>query len=200
MLVVALTGGIGSGKSLAAQYFSELGAQVIDADQLARTAIERGTKGFDEVIATFGDGVLKDGDIDRRSLGELVFKDPALLTRLEAIIHPKVRELFDGAISQLHGNDVLIYEIPLLVETGVSPRFDYILTIQSGMQMRKARLTERGLRASEIDSRILAQASDQQRAEVADYILHNDASPEELLREVEHLWEDIFPALQRLES
>ena len=200
MLVVALTGGIGSGKSLAAQYFSELGAQVIDADQLARTAIERGTKGFDEVIATFGYGVLKDGDIDRRTLGELVFKDPALLTRLEAIIHPKVRELFDGAISQLHGNDVLIYEIPLLVETGVSPRFDYILTIQSGMQMRKARLTERGLRASEIDSRILAQASDQQRAEVADYILHNDASPEELLREVEHLWEDIFPALQRLES
>ena len=199
-MVVALTGGIGSGKSLAAQYFSELGAQVIDADQLARTAIERGTKGFDEVIATFGDGVLKDGDIDRRTLGELVFKDPALLTRLEAIIHPKVRELFDGAISQLHGNDVLIYEIPLLVETGVSPRFDYILTIQSGMQMRKARLTERGLRASEIDSRILAQASDQQRAEVADYILHNDASPEELLREVEHLWEDIFPALQRLES
>ena len=83
MRVIALTGGIGCGKSLAAQYFAELGALVIDADQLARAAIERGSDGFDEVVALFGDSILKDGNIDRRALGELIFKDPKARAALE---------------------------------------------------------------------------------------------------------------------
>ena len=81
MRVIGLTGGIGCGKSLAAQFFAELGALVIDADQLARAAIERGSKGFDDVVTVFGDGILKNGDIDRRALGELIFKDPSGLTK-----------------------------------------------------------------------------------------------------------------------
>jgi dephospho-CoA kinase len=195
MLVVALTGGIGSGKSLAAQYFSDLGARVIDADQLARSAIERGTSGFDEVVAAFGDAILKDGDIDRRALAQIIFGSADARTRLEMIIHPRVRDQFEEAISLLHGDDVLIYEIPLLFETGASPRFDYVITVESSNENRRSRLMERGLRASEIESRIAAQASPEDRASIANYVLRNDGSRDHLLREVEHIWEEVLPSL-----
>ena len=195
MLVVALTGGIGSGKSLAAQYFSDLGARVIDADQLARSAIERGTSGFDEVVAAFGDAILKDGDIDRRALAQIIFGSAEARTRLEMIIHPRVRDQFEEAISLLHGDDVLIYEIPLLFETGASPRFDYVITVESSNENRRSRLMERGLRASEIESRIAAQASPEDRASIANYVLRNDGSRDHLLREVEHIWEEVLPSL-----
>jgi len=195
MLVVALTGGIGSGKSLAAQYFSDLGARVIDADQLARSAIERGTSGFDEVVAAFGDAILKDGDIDRRALAQIIFGSADARTRLEMIIHPRVRDQFEEAISLLHGDDVLIYEIPLLFETGASPRFDYVITVESSNENRRSRLMERGLRASEIEPRIAAQASPEDRASIANYVLRNDGSRDHLLREVEHIWEEVLPSL-----
>ncbi len=197
MLVVALTGGIGSGKSLAAQYFSDLGARVIDADQLARSAIERGTSGFDEVVAAFGDGILKDGDIDRRALAQIIFENKEARVRLEMIIHPKVRDQFEEAILLLRGDDVLIYEIPLLFETGASPRFDYVITVESSNENRTSRLMDRGLRALEIESRIAAQASPEDRASIADYVLTNDGSRDNLLREVEYIWEEVLPPLHR---
>ena len=90
MRIIALTGGIGAGKSLVAQYFSELGARVVDADQLSRVAIERGSEGFDEVLLRFGESILRDGDIDRKALAEIVFADPSARADLEAIIHPRV--------------------------------------------------------------------------------------------------------------
>ena len=130
MRVIGLTGGIGCGKSLAAQYFAELGALVIDADQLARAAIERGSDGFDEVIAFFGDSILKDGNIDRRALGELIFKDPAAKSKLESIVHPFVRREFEEAVSSLKGDQVLVYEVPLLVETKAQERFDVDITVE----------------------------------------------------------------------
>ena len=129
MLVVALTGGIGAGKSLVAQYFSELGARVVDADQLSRIAIERGSVGFDEVITRFGESVLRNGDIDRKALGEIVFKDKSAKADLEAIIHPRVRELFFEVVNDLAADEILIYEIPLLVETGAASNFDQIITV-----------------------------------------------------------------------
>ena len=115
--VVGLTGGIGSGKSLAAQFFSQLGALVIDADQLARTAIERGSEGFDEVLLRFGDTVLMNGDIDRVALGQIVFENPEAKKDLEAIIHPRIRVVFEEAVASLDADEIMIYEIPLLVET-----------------------------------------------------------------------------------
>ena len=108
MLVVGLTGGIGSGKSLAAQFFAELGALVIDADQLARDAIERGSDGFDQLIATFGDSILNNGLVDRRALGELVFRDADAKRKLEGIIHPIVRQEFEEAVASLEKNHTTI--------------------------------------------------------------------------------------------
>jgi dephospho-CoA kinase len=189
MLVVGLTGGIGSGKSLAAQFFAELGALVIDADQLARDAIERGSDGFDELIATFGDSILSNGLVDRRALGELVFRDAEAKKKLEGIIHPIVRREFEEAVQSLEQDQILIYEIPLLFETKAMERFDYIVTVESDMQLRKERLLKKGLRNSEVESRIAAQASREERVSIADQVFENNGSEDELLRSVENLWE-----------
>ena len=191
MRVIGLTGGIGCGKSLAAQYFAELGALVIDADQLARAAIERGSDGFDEVVALFGDSILKDGNIDRRALGELIFKDPTAKKQLENIIHPFVRREFEEAVASLKGDQVLVYEIPLLVETKAHERFDVVITVESEMENRIARLRGRGMHISEIEGRIAAQATREQRIEVADFLIENDGSEDELLRQVENIWDSL---------
>jgi dephospho-CoA kinase len=176
---------------LAAQYFAELGALVIDADQLARAAIERGSDGFDEVVTLFGDSILKDGNIDRRALGELIFKDPIAKTKLENIIHPFVRREFEEAVASLKGDQVLVYEIPLLVETGAQQRFDVVVTVESEMEIRISRLRGRGMHISEIEGRIAAQATRQQRIEVADFLIENDGSEDELLRQVENIWDSL---------
>lgn len=191
MRVVGLTGGIGSGKSLAAEYFADLGALVIDADQLARAAIERGSRGFDEVVAMFGDSILKNGDIDRRALGELVFGDPAKKAALEAIIHPWVRSEFEAAVLSLSGNQTLVYEIPLLFETGGADRFDIVITVEADMDKRIERLREKGLHPSEIQARIAAQASREERISIADYVIENNGSRDDLLRQVENIWDGL---------
>jgi dephospho-CoA kinase len=191
MRVIGLTGGIGCGKSLAAQYFAELGALVIDADQLARAAIERGSGGFDEVVTLFGDSILKDGNIDRKALGQLIFKDPKAKEQLENIIHPFVRREFEGAVASLKGDEVLVYEIPLLVETKAHERFDVVITVESEMENRIARLRGRGMHMSEIEGRIAAQASREQRIEVADFLIENDGTEDELLRQVENIWDSL---------
>jgi dephospho-CoA kinase len=191
MLVVALTGGIGAGKSLVAQYFSELGARVVDADQLSRIAIERGSEGFDEVITRFGESILRNGDIDRKALAEIIFSDPQAKEDLEAIIHPRVRELFLEVVSDLKSEEILIYEIPLLVESGTAKNFDLVITVEADLELRKERLRKRGMFISEIERRIASQASREERQALADYVITNDGDEDQLLRAVENLWEEL---------
>ncbi len=191
MRVIGLTGGIGCGKSLAAQYFSELGALVIDADQLARAAIERGTQGFDEAVSIFGDSILNNGDIDRKALGEIIFKDQVAKKKLEGIIHPYVRRQFEEAVASLKADETLIYEIPLLVETGAQDRFDLVITVESDLENRISRLRQRGMHISEIEARIAAQATREQRVEIADFLIENDGTEDELLRQVENIWDSL---------
>ena len=191
MLIVALTGGIGAGKSLAAQYFSDLGARVVDADQLARVAIERGSEGFDEVILRFGEKIMRDGDIDRKALAEIIFSDPQAKEDLEAIIHPRVRELFAEVVSDLQPGEVLIYEIPLLVESGSAKNFDLVITVEADLELRKERLRKRGMFISEIERRIAAQATSEARQALADFVITNDGDEDQLLRAVENLWEEL---------
>jgi len=195
--VVGLTGGIGSGKSLAAQFFSQLGALVIDADQLARSVIERGSEGFDEVLLRFGDTVLKNGDIDRAALGQIVFENPQAKKDLEEIIHPRIRVEFEEAVASLNPGQIMVYEIPLLVETNAAERFDFVITVESKAELRKERLRARGMFHSDIEKRIASQATEDQRRAIADCILTNDGSENELLRQVENVWEStILPRAQ----
>ena len=191
MLIVALTGGIGAGKSLAAQYFSDLGARVVDADQLARVAIERGSEGFDEVVLRFGEKIMRDGDIDRKALAEIIFSDAQAKEDLEAIIHPRVRELFAEVVSDLQPGEVLIYEIPLLAESGTAKNFDLVIAVEADLELRKERLRKRGMFISEIERRIASQATRDARQALADFVITNDGDEDQLLRAVENLWEEL---------
>ena len=190
MLVVALTGGIGAGKSLVSRYFAELGAEVISADDLARRAIERGTPGFDAVVATFGDEILKNGEIDRRALGDLVFKDSDMRKKLEAIIHPIVQAEFNRAKKSLNEKQILIYEIPLLVETNAKDKFDLIITVEAPESERQARLLSRGMLNSEINARMASQVDDKARRAIADIVIENTGDTGQLLAVVEKIWEN----------
>lgn len=192
MLVVGLTGGIGAGKSTVAELFARLGALVIDADQLARMAIERGSDGFADVMLRFGDDVIVNGDIDRKKLAEIVFSDEQARKDLEAIIHPRVQALFSEAVAELDHDDILIYEIPLLVETGAAEKFDYVITVESEIELRKSRLLKKGLYISQIEKRMASQASEEARTAVADSVIRNDGDEDSLLRQVENLWESVL--------
>ena len=192
MLVVGLTGGIGAGKSTVSEFFARLGALVIDADQLARMAIERGTDGFADVLLRFGDDIILNGDIDRKKLAEIVFSDEKARKDLEAIIHPRVQILFAEAVADLDHDDILIYEIPLLVETGAAEKFDFVITVESELELRKQRLLKKGLYISQIEKRIASQASETAREAVADAVIRNDGDEDSLLRQVENLWESVL--------
>ena len=197
MLIVALTGGIGSGKSQVAKYFHQLGSYVFDADQLARAAIERGSTGFDEVMTTFGDQILKDGDIDRRKLGEIIFADPTAKAKLEAIVHPEVKRLFEEAKNDLPLDAILIYEIPLLVESNSGKRFDYSITVEADVETRTKRLKERGLASHEIEGRMAAQASREERVSYCDLVIENQGDQDALLRKVEEIWQSVLLPLTK---
>ncbi len=198
MLRVALTGGIGSGKSLVGEILEELGALVIDSDQLAREVIERGSPGYEEVITAFGDSILSEGQIDRAKLAAVVFKEKDLRKKLESIIHPLVREAAEKLARNLPSGAILVNQIPLLVESDGATRFDYVVTVSADEEIRRERLRLRGLKDYEITERMAAQVADLDRENIANYILRNDGSIDELNRAVEELMaNELLPRAQR---
>ena len=189
MLVVALTGGIGSGKSTVGQIFGDLGAIVTDSDQLARDVVERGTTGFDQIIAAFGDEVLKNGDLNRAALADLVFKDPAKRKQLEQITHPLIRKAFTKIVESANGDSIVVNQIPLLVESNHDYKFDHVITVSASETVRIERLLNRGMNLTQIQQRLQAQSNDAQREKISDSIIRNDNSQADLLSEVEKVWE-----------
>ena len=192
MLVVALTGGIGSGKSTVGQIFAQLGAIVIDSDQLARDVIERGSIGFNEVVAKFGDEILKNGEIDRQILASLIFKDPAKRSELEQITHPLIRRAFAKMVSSASPDSIVINQIPLLVESNHDYKFDHIITVSASESIRSERLIKRGLTNEQIKQRMQAQATDQMREDIADSVVVNEKSEQEITDQVEKIWEQLL--------
>jgi dephospho-CoA kinase len=198
VLRVALTGGIGSGKSLVGEILEELGALVIDSDQLAREVIERGSPGYEEVITAFGDSILSEGQIDRAKLAAVIFKEKDLRKKLESIIHPLVREAAEKLARNLPSGAILVNQIPLLVESDGAKRFDYVITVSADEEIRRERLRLRGLKDYEITERMAAQVADLVREKIANYILRNDGSIDELTRAVEELMaNELLPRAQR---
>ena len=189
MLIVALTGGIGSGKSTVGQIFGDLGAIVTDSDQLARDVVERGTTGFDQIIGAFGDEVLKNGDLNRAALADLVFKDPAKRKQLEQITHPLIRKAFAKIVESANGDSIVVNQIPLLVESNHDYKFDHVITVSASEAVRIERLLKRGMNLTQIQQRLQAQSNDAQREKISDSIIRNDGSQTDLLSEVEKIWE-----------
>lgn len=198
MLRVALTGGIGSGKSLVGEILEELGALVIDSDQLAREVIERGSPGYEEVVTAFGDSILSEGQIDRSKLAAVVFNAGDLRKKLESIIHPLVREAAEKLARKLPSGAILINQIPLLVESDGAKRFDYVVTVSADEEIRRERLRLRGLKDYEITQRMAVQVSDSEREKIANYIIRNNGSIDELTRAVEELMaSELLPRAQK---
>ena len=194
MVLVGLTGGIGAGKSTVARMLADRGAVLIDADDLARKAVQPGTGGFAAVLEAFGQGyAAPDGQIDRGRLAALVFEDPEARRRLEAIIHPQVARLFVEATEPYRSTDqVVVYVVPLLVEAGLHDMFDVVVNVTAAEDVRVARLVaDRGMSEGAARHRIAAQHSEDDRRRVADVVLPNEGSMEALQRRVEELWDEL---------
>jgi dephospho-CoA kinase len=187
-LLIALTGGIASGKSAVASIFASLGVPVLDTDQISRDVVEPGSPTLNELVRAFGNDVLdSDGRLDRARMRERVFNDPAQRQRLEAIVHPAIREEL-ARRSQAAGGEYQIHVIPLLVETGRSDVYDRVLVVDCTEEDQIERLMARDATDREQATRILAaQASREQRLAVADDVIVNTGTVEDLPRFVQTL-------------
>ena len=192
MLLVGLTGNIGSGKSTVAQMLSERGATIIDADVLARRAVEAGTPAFAKIVARWGSSILApDGHLDRAALRRVVFADHAQLEELNQIVHPEVERLRARLIDQAkrRGDRVVVCDIPLLFERHMTDRFDRIVLVDSHRAIRLERLVkDRGLRETEAMEMIAAQMPAELKRARADFIVENDGTFAQLERRVNDAW------------
>ena len=194
MLLVGLTGGIGSGKSTVARMLEKRGAVVFDADLLAREAVEPGTPGHAAVIERFGADVLAPGgELDREALASIVFADPSARRDLEGIVHPEVRRLFaEGAEAYRDTDVVVVFSAPLLVETGMHTAFEILVVVSATVATQIERLMrQRGMSESSIRARIEAQAPLEDKAAVADFLVDNEGTLDELESQVDRLWNDL---------
>lgn len=194
MLLVGLTGGIGSGKSTVARMLERRGAVVFDADVLARQAVEQGTPAYRAIVERFGANILAPGgDLDREALASIVFADPAARRDLEAIVHPEVRRMFAEASEAYRGTDaVVVFSAPLLVETGMHTAFDVLIVVSTTERTQIERLMrDRGMSEEKIRARIAAQAPLEEKAAVADILIDNEGTLEELEAQVDRVWEDL---------
>jgi dephospho-CoA kinase len=191
VLLVGLTGGIGAGKSTVARMLADRGAVVVDADDLARRAVDPGTPGFDAVVEAFGpDVVAANGQLDRTKLASLVFADEEARRRLESIVHPEVARLFAEEAARFRDTEtVLVYVVPLLAENNLQDMFDVVVVVTAERAARIARLAAaREMSAEEIRGRMDAQLRDDARERVAHVVISNDRSMEELQGNVDDLW------------
>jgi dephospho-CoA kinase len=194
VLLVGLTGGIGSGKSTVARLLEKRGAVVFDADLLAREAVEPGTPGHAAVIDRFGADVLAPGgELDREALASIVFADPAARRDLEQIVHPEVRRLFaEGTEAYRDTDRVVVFSAPLLVETGMHTAFEILVVVSATVATQIERLMrQRGMSEASIRARIDAQVPLEDKAAAADFIVDNEGTLDELESQVERLWTDL---------
>jgi dephospho-CoA kinase len=193
IMIVGLTGGVGSGKSTVAAMFAEHGAVIVDADKIAREVVEPGTPGLAAVVAAFGPDVLTaDGALDRPKLAGIVFDDDAARTRLNEIVHPLIGERSAQLAAVAPPNSIVIYDVPLLVEGNVVRAYQMVIVVEAPRELRLQRLAGRGMDRPQAEARMAAQASDEQRRAVADEVIVNDGPLDDLRRAVDEVWERVL--------
>ncbi len=194
MLLVGLTGGIGSGKSTVARMLEKRGAVLFDADVLARQAVAPGSRGYEKVVERFGPNVLAPGGgLDREALASIVFADPAARRDLEGIVHPEVRRMFAEGCEEYRDSDrVVVFSAPLLVETGMHTAFDLLIVVSAPVATQIERLMrDRGMPERAVQARIDAQLPLEAKAEVADVLVDNEGPLQDLERQVDRVWRDL---------
>jgi dephospho-CoA kinase len=189
VLRIGLTGGIGSGKSTVSRLLGEHGAVVVDADVIAREVVAPGTPGLAAIVEAFGPTVLAaDGSLDRPGLAAVVFADPQARRRLDGIVHPLVRARAGELEAAAPADAVVVHDVPLLAETGQGSSYDLVVVVEADPAVRVARLVQRGLTADDARARIAVQATDEQRRAIADVVLDNSGTPEQLAEQVDRFW------------
>ena len=189
MARIGLTGGIGSGKSTVASMLAAKGAVVIDADQISREIVEPGQPALDEIVAVFGPGVLRDdGTLNRGELARLAFADKDQTKRLNAIMHPRISAESAARIAAAPAGSIVVYDMPLLVETKQDSAVDHVIVVDVPVETQRERAIGRGLEAEDVDRRIEAQATRQQRLAVAHTVIDNSGSIEKTQAQVDSLW------------
>lgn len=194
MLLVGLTGGIGSGKSTVARMLAARGAVVLDADAFARDAVAAGTPGFRAVVERFGAEVVgPQGELDRGALASIVFADDEARRDLEAIVHPEVRRrLLRGIEAHADADDILVIDSPLLVEAGQGGSVQLLVVVTAPEEAQLDRLaTGRGMSERDVRARMAAQMPLEEKAAKADVVLDNGGDLLDLERQVERLWRDL---------
>jgi len=188
-LRVGLTGGIGAGKSEVARIFGELGALVIDADEMARLAVAPGSEGLGKIAKRWPEVIAEDGTLDRASMAELVFGDDAVREELNAIVHPVVRRLAAEREAEAKPNQIVVHEVPLLFESGRSNDCDATVAVIAPLDIRIGRIKARSnLSRDKIERRIAAQIDPARARELADYVIENDGSLEHLRSRTEAVY------------
>ncbi len=190
--VIGLTGGIGAGKSTVAAELGRLGASVVDCDGLGRLVVEPDGRAFDALVARFGPDVLADdGTVDRAALASVVFADPDALADLNGITHPAIDAEIAAAIATAD-TPIVVLDMAILVETELGAgQYDEVLVVEAPVDERLARLErDRGMPADQAEARMANQADDEERRRVADHVLVNDGSPEDLVAAVQRYWND----------
>lgn len=195
MKLVGLTGGIASGKSTVAKILQSLGAAIVNADDLAREVVEPGHEAWKEIVASFGTDILQsDQTLDRQKLRTLIFNQPEARKRLESIIHPRVRALAEERIRQYAaaGYPVVIYEVPLLFEGNLQEWLRPVILVACDVETQTARLQKRDhLTAAEAEKHIAAQMSLKDKRRLADYVIENSGSLEDLERQTRQILEEL---------
>jgi dephospho-CoA kinase len=193
MLLVGLTGGIGSGKTTVAGMLRERGAVILSADTFAREAVAAGTPGFAAAVELFGPEVVApDGELDRRAIAKRVFADPELRAALEGIVHPEVRRRIAEGIAGEAGSDrVVVVDSPLLIETGAHRGFPVVVVVSASTPTQIARLAARGMDEDDARARLAVQMPLEEKAAVADVLLDNEGTTAELEAQVDRLWADL---------
>ena len=168
----------------------------MDSDQLAREVVEKGSSGFEQIVTLFGDEILKNGEIKRSLLAEIIFKDPAKRKDLEQITHPLIRKAFADIVAKSGDQAIVINQIPLLVESKYEYNFDHVITVTTSEDKRIAWLLAKGYTQEQIHNRMKSQVSDADREKIADSIIQNNESEKELLPQVEKIWEQLQSKLK----
>ena len=192
MTRIGLTGGVGSGKSTVASMFVDRGAFVVDADAVAREVVAVGTEGLSALVAEFGEGILAtDGSLDRAALAERAFADDAARARLNEITHPRIAARTAELMSRANPGQVVVHDVPLLVELGLMPAYDLVVVVDAPDEVRLARLEDRGMPEAEARRRMAAQCSRADRLAAADVVLDNSDGLDALEPQVEQLWREL---------
>jgi len=191
MWKIGVTGGIGSGKSTVSQRLQDLGAVIIDADKVAREIVEPGQPALKELDAAFAGVLNEDGTLNRAELARQAFATPEATEKLNSITHPRIRERTNALFAQAEqaGEDVVVYDMPLLIENGETSRVDHVLVVDAPDEVRVRRLVEsRGLDESDAKARIKAQIDRDSRLAAADTVMDNGGTVDELLAQVDRFW------------